>query len=365
MKPCPRRVLHIVPALFDEKDGIVGGAERYVWELACHMAREVETTLLSFGVADRNFTEGPLRVRVLGKPWHVRGSRFNPLSVRVLPEILRAEVVHCHQQHVLVSSLSALASRLSGRRVFVTDLGGGGWDFSSYVSTDRWFHGHLHISQYSRRVMGQEGQPWSQVILTGVDTEKFSPDPRVPKTGGALFVGRLLSHKGLDRVIEALPPDLTFDVVGRPYDPKYFALLQELASGKRVEFHTSLDDARLVDMYRRSRCVVLPSLYRDRYGNETKVPELMGQTLLEGMACGIPAICTDVASMPEAVMDGVTGFVVPPDDLAAMRSAIIRLLTDPNLANRLGAAARDRMRSKFTWEAVVRRCFDSYLGRRS
>jgi glycosyltransferase involved in cell wall biosynthesis len=353
-----------VPALFDEKDGIVGGAERYAWELARHMAREVDTTLVSFGAADRSFTEGPLRVRVLGKPWHVRGSDFNPLSARVLPEILRADVVHCHQQHLLVSSLSALASRLSGRRVFVTDLGGGGWDFSSYVSTDRWFHGHLHISQYSRRVMGQEGRACSHVILTGVDTEKFSPDANVPKTGGALFVGRLLSHKGVDRLIEALPPDLPLDVVGRAYDPKYVALLQELASGKRVRFHTTLDDAQLVEMYRRARSVVLPSLYRDRYGNETKVPELMGQTLLEGMACGIPAICTDVASMPEAVVDGVTGFVVPPDDLAAMRTALVTLCTDHGRAETMGAAARARMLEHFQWSGVVARCLEAYRNTR-
>jgi glycosyltransferase involved in cell wall biosynthesis len=351
-----------VPALFDEKDGIVGGAERYAWELARHMALEVPTTLLSFGSADRSFAEGPLRVRVLGKPWHVRGSRYNPLSVRILPELLRAEVIHCHQQHLLVSSLSALMSRLIGRRVFVTDLGGGAWDFSSYVSTDRWFHGHLHISQYSRRVMGQEGQPWAHVILTGVDTKKFSPDPTVPKTGSALFVGRLLSHKGIDRVIEALPPDLPLDVVGRPYDPRYFALLQNLAAGKRVRFHIDLDDSKLVETYRRSRCIVLPSLYRDRYGNETRVPELMGQTLLEGMACGIPAICTNVASMPEAVVDSVTGFVVPPDDLAAMRTALVTLCTDDARAAAMGKAARDRMLEHFQWSSVVKRCLAAYRG---
>jgi glycosyltransferase involved in cell wall biosynthesis len=358
--PWPRRVLHIVPALFDEKDGIVGGAERYAWELARHMAREVPTTLLSFGSADRSFSEGPLQVRVLGKPFRVRGSRHNPLSPRVFPELLRADVVHCHQQHLLVSSLSALAGRITGRRVFVTDLGGGGWDFSSYVSTDRWFHGHLHISEYSRRVMGQEGKSWSHVILTGVDTEKFSPDPTVPRTGSALFVGRLLSHKGIDRVIESLPADLALDVVGRPYDSKYFALLQELAAGKRVRFHVDRDDSKLVETYRRSRCVVLPSLYRDRYGNETRVPELMGQTLLEGMACGIPAICTDVASMPEAVVDGVTGFVVPPDDLAAMRSALITLCTEERRAQTMGAAARARMLEHFQWSSVVKRCLQAY-----
>jgi glycosyltransferase involved in cell wall biosynthesis len=353
-----------VPALFDEKDGIVGGAERYAWELARHMAREVDTMLLSFGSAGRTFSEGPLRVRVLGKPWHVRGRRENPLSLRIVPELLRADVVHCHQQHLLVSSLSALAGRLSGRRVFVTDLGGGGWDFSSYISTDRWFHGHLHISQFSRRVMGQEGRPWSHVILTGVDTDKFSPDPRVPKTGGVLFVGRLLSHKGIDRAIDALPSDLPFDIVGRPYDPEYFSLLQELAVGKRVRFHIDLDDSKLVETYRRSCCVILPSLYRDRYGNETRVPELMGQTLLEGMACGIPAICTDVASMPEAVVDGVTGLVVPPGDLAAMRQALTELYRNHELAKKMGAAARQRMIDHFGWPAVVRRCLAVYRGER-
>jgi len=349
-----------VPALFDENDGIVGGAERYVWELARHMAREVPTTLLSFGSSDRSFSEGPLQVRVLGKPFRVRGSRHNPLSPRIFPELLRADVVHCHQQHLLVSSLSALAGRITGRRVFVTDLGGGGWDFSSYVSTDRWFHGHLHISEYSRRVMGQEGKPWSHVILTGVDTEKFSPDPNTPKTGGALFVGRLLAHKGIDRVIEALPEDLPLDIVGRPYDPRYFSVLQQLAAGKIVRFHLDLDDSKLVETYRRACCVVLPSLYRDRFGNETRVPELMGQTLLEGMACGIPVVCTDVASMPEAVVDGVTGFIVPPDDLSAMRGAITTLMRNPDLAVRFGAAGRERMRSIFSWQAVVRRCLEHY-----
>ena len=66
------------------------------------------------------------------------------------------------------------------------------------------------------------------------------------------------------------------------------------------------------------RCIVLPSVYRTSIGTETAVPELLGQTLLEGMACETPAICTNVASLPEVVEDGVTGFVVPPNDPAAL-----------------------------------------------
>jgi len=127
-----------------------------------------------------------------------------------------------------------------------------------------------------------------------------------------------------------------------------------------VNFLGHLQDVELVPAYRRARCVVLPSLYRDRYGNETKVPELLGQTLLEGMACGIPALCTNVAAMPEAVVDGVTGFVVPPNDLAALRTALVTLCTDTARAEAMGAAARARMLEHFQWSSVVKRCLEAY-----
>jgi glycosyltransferase involved in cell wall biosynthesis len=356
------RVLHMIPTLFDEHVGIVGGAERYAYELARYMSQRVETTLLSFGPRDREFHDGRLRIRVLAGAWHVRGSKFNPVSARVLPELLRSDVVHCHQRHVLMASLAALASRLTGRKVFATDLGGGGWDLGRYLRTDHWFHGHLHISEFSRRISGHASEPRARVIFSGVDTDKFSPDSTVPKTGGILFVGRLLPHKGVDRVIEALPPEIPMDLIGRPYHSEYVQTLRDLANGKRVGFHMDFDDGRLIDAYRRARCIVLPSLYKDRYGNETTIPELMGQTLLEGMSCGIPAICTNVAGMPESVVDGVTGFIVPPDDIPAMRRALVEVYQNIARAAALGQAARRRMVEHFGWPAVVQRCLDAYAG---
>src|SRR5690554_4833190 len=100
------RVLHVVPALFGPQ-GVVGGAERYAYELARHMARVVPTTLVAYGEADREEFHGALRVRVFGRPWHVRRQTSNPFSVRILREILRADIVHCHQQHILTSSVAA------------------------------------------------------------------------------------------------------------------------------------------------------------------------------------------------------------------------------------------------------------------
>lgn len=354
------RVLHVVPALFGDEDGVVGGAERYALELARCMAGETPTRLVSFGDTERRERVGALEVHVIGGAHRVRGQRTNPFAARLVPELLRADVVHCHQRRVLASSVSALVCRPTRRRVFVTDLGGGGWDLSAYVSTDRWFHGHLHISEYSRRVHGHEGEPRARVILGGVDAEKFSPGPAVERNGRALFVGRLLPHKGVDDLINALPGDMGLDIIGRPYSEDYVRDLRRLAAGRRVTFFHGCDDAGLVRAYRSALCVVLPSVYRSMYGQETKVPELLGQTLLEGMACGAPAVCTNVASMPEIVEDGVSGFIVPPNSPEELGGRLRRLAERPREAAEMGRAARRRVLEKFTWPAVVRRCLEAY-----
>ncbi len=355
------RVVHLVPAMFGA-DGVAGGAERYAFELARHMAETVPTTLLSFGERERRETMGPLRICVLGQPWYVHGQRFNPLKWSIFAELRKASVIHCHQQHVLASSLAAVFGRLSRRRVFVSDLGGGGWDISAYLSTDRWFNGHLHISEYSRSIAGHRGKPWAHVIMGGVDSTRFSPAPAAQRKKEALFVGRLLPHKGVDYLIEALPDGMRLEVVGQVYDPRYFQTLRALATGKLVEFRQDSDDTALVEHYRRALCVVLPSVYRTIYGDETAVPELLGQTLLEGMACGLPAICTAVASLPEVVEDGVSGFVVPPNDSRALAERLCWLRDHPETATAMGAAARHRVLERFTWPAVVRHCLAIYAG---
>jgi glycosyltransferase involved in cell wall biosynthesis len=190
------RVVHLVPALFGQ-GGLVGGAERYVFELARHMAERVDTRLVTFGDAPSVTTNGPLTVQVLGPARHVRGQRSNPFSWRLVGALSGAEVVHCHQQHIVATSIAALAARLRGQRVFCTDLGGGGWDISGYVSTDRLFHGHLHISEYSRHVFGHDALQTAHVIYGGVDTTRFSPGQPSAPSIDCLFVGRLLPHKGV------------------------------------------------------------------------------------------------------------------------------------------------------------------------
>ena len=354
------RVTHLVPALFERADGVVGGAERYAFELARRMAARVPTTLVAFGALPRSGPVGDLQVRVLGPARYVRGQRANPIA-RSLPAALRgAEVVHCHQQHVVASSAAAVLGRLRRQPVFVTDLGGGGWDVSGYVSTDRWFRGHLHISAYSRHVAGHDAWARARVVLGGVDTERFSPDAGAARTGAALFVGRLLPHKGVDDLIRGLPPGLALDVVGPAPDARYLADLQRAAAGRPVRFRHDCEDAEVVAAYRGALVTVLPSVYRNMYGDETTVPELLGQTLLEAMACGCPVIGTRVASLPEVVDDGVTGFLVPPNDPAALGERLAWLAAHPTEARAMGEAGRRRVLDHFTWDRVVAACLDAY-----
>ncbi len=354
------RVLHVVPSLFSAVDGVMGGAERYAFELARHMADEVPTRLLTFGDEAREDRIGNLHYRVIGDPWYLRGERQNPFSLALINELREADVVHCHQQHVIASSVAALFCRISGRRAFVTDEGGGGFDISAFISTDRWFAAHLHLSDFARAQFGHASKPWAHVILGGVDTTKFSPDDSISRGMRALFVGRILPHKGIADLMDATQPPLSLEIIGGAYDRPFLTSLQTRANGKEVTFRHDVSDAQLIEAYRRALCIVLPSVYRTSDGNETPVPELLGQTLLEGMACGAPAICTAVASMPEIVEDGVQGFVVPPNDPLALHERIMWLREHPETARAMGLAARQRVLEKFTWPQVVKRCLEIY-----
>ena len=121
-------------------------------------------------------------------------------------------------------------------------------------------------------------------------------------------------------------------------------------------------DADMVRLYQNAVCVVLPSVHRTVTGEHLALPELLGQTLLEGMACGTPAIYTSVGGMPEVVEDGVSGFVVPPNDPAALGEKIRWLRNHPAEAAAMGRAARERVLRLFTWGAVVDRCLAAYQG---
>jgi glycosyltransferase involved in cell wall biosynthesis len=358
---CPRRVIHVVPALFGA-EGVIGGAERYALELSRAMAERVPTTLLSFGARPRRERQGSLDVRVLTNWVHFRRFKLDPVNPLMLGHLTRADIIHYHQTHTMMSSLALLYAKAAGKPIFATHHGSGGIALHHYLDVTGWYAGHLQVSQFSRRSFGQENLPTARVILGGVDTAKFSPDPQLARTGEVLFVGRLLPHKGINYLIEAVDAATPLTIIGRRWRhaQRFHDLLRALAAGKRVTFQEDSDDDAIIAAYRRALCVVLPSVYTTVFGEEYAIPELLGQTLLEGMACGAPAICTAVGGMPEIVEDGVTGFVVAPNDPAALGTKIRWLQEHPAEARQMGEAARQRVLDQFSWGRVVDRCFEAY-----
>lgn len=358
------KVLHVSPTYFGDQS-VVGGGERYACELARAMARRHDVTLLSFAAEPRSALDGRLRTVYLRRRRSGRGPDLSALSPAFLRWVRWADVVHCHQVHTTSTTAAVMLGRLLGRPTFVTDLGGGErYALSYHLPILRWARAFLLISKYSRR-LALEAPAGSrpdrlEVVYGGVDEGRFSPGTEAPG-GRALFVGRVLPHKGIDVLIEAVDGTFALDVVGPTLDPRYFADLKERSLGKAARFHGSVGEAELVERYRRALVTVLPSVYEDCYGRRTRIPELLGLAALESLACGTPAIVTDVASLPEIVRDGITGFVVPPNDPKAIRERIHYLAAHPERAREMGRCGREDVLARFTWDRVAARCEAAYL----
>jgi len=82
--------------------------------------------------------------------------------------------------------------------------------------------------------------------------------------------------------------------------------------------------------------------------------EGFGISLVEASACGLPVVAGNSGGIPDAVRDGETGFLVPPEDPGALAAAIVRLLENADLAKRVGAAGRRAVETYFNWDRVVR-----------
>ena len=353
------RVVHIAPVLFGDA---IGGAERYTLELARAMARRVPTRLLAFGGIPRQERIGDLEVHVMRNWINFRRFRFDPFNPLMLRELAFADIIHCHQPETMIATIALLYSRTANKPIFSSHLGGAGYGIHRLHDITNWFDGDLHISEFSRRSFSHQTLARACVVMGGVDSDHFRPAPDVERTGEVLYVGRLLPHKGINYLVEAVGGATPLTIMGHLFrhERRFFDELQRLALGKRINFLLDAGDSMIISAYQRALCVVLPSVHRTIYGDYHPIPELLGQTLLEAMACGTPVICTDVGSLPEIVEDGVTGFVVPPNDAAALGKRITWLRSNPQAAARMGATARKRVLDRFSWDVVVDRCLNAY-----
>lgn len=204
------------------------------------------------------------------------------------------------------------------------------------------------------------------VCPPGVDHDRFSPGDR--STARRLFglgegpvvvmVGRVQALKGIDIAIRAVArlPDVTLLVVGGPSGPSgaediadLHALADREAPG-RVLFHGPMAHSAVVDAYRASDVVVVPSR-----------TESFGLVAVEAQASGVPVVASRVGGLPFVVADGRSGLLVAGHDPADYAAALESILRDPAAAARLASGAVQRA-GELSWEATVDRLLELYRG---
>ena len=345
-----------------------GGTERQAHQLARALTgrgHEVHVLTMRHG-------PGPAVTNIEGVPIYraihgiQRGALFGlsyllTATVAILRLGRDAEVLHTHHLY-----LDAIAAVGAGRILRVPTLakvacGGAVGDLARLRGTTggrvflRILHGLDRVATPSRQTEAEvraAGFPEGRVVRipNGVDISRFAPAGAVRTDRSArtvLFLGRLDPQKGVNVLLGAwnevafCQPDTTLVIGGvGPEEAALRAAATRPGLAGRVRFLGAVPDpgAHL----RTAAAFVLPSWH-----------EGLPNALLEAMATGLPCVATAIGGTTDVATDESDALLVPPGDAAALAKALLRILTDADLAGRLGAAARRRVVAAFSLDATV------------
>ncbi len=185
-----------------------------------------------------------------------------------------------------------------------------------------------------------------------VSTSTFAPQAGSVRDR-LLFVGRLNAQKGIADLVEALGQmrsGISLDVVGDgPDRERLQARARELRVDTRVTWHGQLPQPALLPFYQRAGVLVVPS-----------IGEGLGLVAVEAQLCETPVVAYASGGTTDTVLDGETGILVPPGDVATLAAALDQLMGNTELRNRYGAAGRTNALALFSPESAARRYADLY-----
>ena len=298
-------------------------------------------------------------------------------NVNMVSDPIDADIVHTHTWYT--NFAGALAKKTYGCKLVATvhsleplrpwkkEQLGAGYELSSWMEQEglEACDAVVAVSQEMKRDIRRFYRIPAEavhVIHNGVDPEKYHPREgsaslakfRVRKPF-VFFCGRLSRQKGILDLVEAmdLVPDGTMLVLatGKPDTPDLLDELRSVIDGREgvVWIHDMLEDPDLVNLYNEASVFACPSVY-----------EPFGIINLEAMACETPVVACSVGGIKEVVVDGETGFLVPPADPERLGAALSKVLVDPDLAQRMGKAGRARVLEQFTWDRIAEKTLDLY-----
>jgi glycosyltransferase involved in cell wall biosynthesis len=200
------------------------------------------------------------------------------------------------------------------------------------------------------------------VVHCGVDAESFRPAPDFERAGDCpriLFAGNIALNKGVGVVFEstlrlrAKFPNLQLTLLGKG-DDNLIAQLE-----RRAEEHGARDNVRFLGFAGRDQ---MAELYRtaDVFCSPAHHEVGVANVYIEAMACGCPVVACDTGGAPEAVLNGCTGLLVPPNNVEATTAALDRILSDPGLRLRFARAGRERVEAYFAMDKYIGRVLATY-----
>ncbi len=353
---------------------VYGGAGVHVEYLARELGTHVDLTVHCQG-ADRP-------TAVAHRPWE-RLANTNPAlqtistGLSMAADLADVDVVHSHTWYAnMAGHLASLLytvphvvtmHSLEPLRPWKAEQLGGGYRLSSWCERDA-------VESAAAVVAVSEGMRIDlldaypsvdpgrvRVIHNGIDAKQYSPDAGTdvlerygvdPDKPSIVFVGRITRQKGVPVLLRAaadLEPDAQLVLCsGQPDTPELGAEVSRMVDDLQADrqgviwLQGMLERHEVIQLLSHATAFVCPSLY-----------EPLGIVNLESMACGTAVVASRIGGIPEVVVDGETGLLVPPEDPYALAAALNELARDPERAEAMGRAGRERAISEFDWTAIA------------
>lgn len=297
-------IVQVTTTSYAKYGGVVGGGERIAHyidealrEAAADRGVSLTSTLLALDGREP-IGDGKDRYQsIVGRAWDVHSLNADEVVARLRP----ADIVYVHQCLTSVGMFVAAHARLLGKKVYGLDSGAGEALILKFNPATIAVYDGIHAqSAFAAKAFAGFQVP-VRIIPGPVDTKLHRPpSPGSPRDFTLVAsVGRVLPHKGYERIIRALPPGMSLIIVGQHYDSKYLAFLREYSVGKDLTFEDDLEDSGVRELLKRTGTFVHASTHVDYLGNYVPKPELLGLAPLEALACGAQTIVSDAASLPE------------------------------------------------------------------